>query len=237
MTPLSLFRRRAGVHTADAVTERIPRTEAAPAPAGEKPHGVATPETLAALVAKAEAQRPGTGASDLGVMGATPTLPHALPSAWRNGVPAASEVIPFVPLTLPASIYDAMSGDEKTARPCGYCAALSGREDVSWRYDAHQVWSCPSCQAGPEWRSPSLPGVRITADGETGPAEAGIMARSLLAVNPRPVRQRPDGLWMAAVPIEGRIKALGPFEREEDARAVYGTFLGAATEAAEAGAA
>ena len=53
---LTLFRRRrpAGLHAADALTERIPRQPAAGVQQ-DAPHGIATAETLAALVAKAEA--------------------------------------------------------------------------------------------------------------------------------------------------------------------------------------
>lgn len=226
MSALDLFRRPrrpAGQHAADAPTERIPRQPAPGAPQDE-PHGIATAATLAALVAKAEAQP--------GAMGATPTLPHAL--QWRNGVQPWSEVIPMVPLTVEALIYDGLGGDEKTARSCGHCGALSTREDFSWRYDAHQAWSCPSCQAGPEWRSPSLPGLRITTEGEAGPAEMGIMARSLMATDPRAVRQDPDGKWRTSIPAGGRRRLVGPFATRQEAEAAYGYVLGAFAEAAGA---
>jgi len=60
------------------------------------------------------------------------------------------------------------------------------------------------------------------------------MARSLLATNQRCVRQRPDGQWVAAVPIEGRIKPVGPFGSETEAVAAYGYVLAAFAGAAGA---
>ena len=223
MSVLDLLRHRrsVGLHAADAPTEHLP-AQPAPEPAQDEPHGIATAETLAALVARAQAAP--------GVTGAAPTLPHAL--AWRNGVQPWSEVIPVVPLTLPASIYEGLGGDEKTARDCGHCGALSGRGDWSWRYDRHEVWSCPSCQSQPEWRAPSLPGLRITTEGETGPAEMGIMARSLMATDPRAVRQDPDGRWRTSIPAGGRRRLVGPFETRQEAEAAYGYVLGAFAEAA-----
>lgn len=196
------------------------------AAAGE-PHGIATPETLAALVARAQTPRqPFEGASAPG-QPAPPTLPFTLTPQRHPCVPQASEVIPMVPLTAEAPIFDALHGTERTARHCGHCGAASGPADLSWRYDAHQVWTCPSCQAGPEWRSPSLPGLRIPATEAHGWEESRLIFWARQATNQRCVRQRPDDLWMAAIPIEGRIRKLGPFGHREDAEAVYGRFLAA----------
>lgn len=62
-----------GLHSADPLTEPIPRTEAVPEPAQDEPHGIATSETLATLVARAEAEQgPREGAPDPGVMPAVP---------------------------------------------------------------------------------------------------------------------------------------------------------------------
>lgn len=216
-----LTRRTAPARAAKAAAATPPR------PAAEKPHGIATAETLAALVARAEAgQRPFEGASAAG-QPAPPTLPFTLTPEWRPYVPQASEVIPMVPLTAEALIFDALHGTERTARHCGHCGAASGPADLSWRYDAHQVWTCPSCQAGPEWRSPSLPGLRIPATEAHGWEESRLIFWAQRATNQRCVRQRPDGLWMAAIPIEGRIRKFGPFGHQEDAEEVYGTFLAA----------
>ena len=224
------FRRDRKVNPDPFLAEPVTRVAAPPqAPAGE-PHGVARPEVLAALRARAEAQAgPFTGASAAGLPVADPTLPFALPQL--HGVPAAAGVIPFVPLTEPASIYDALGGDTATARPCDRCGALSTRQDHSWRYDALGYWSCPSCQAGPEWRSPSLPGLRVTTpEDHPGGEEMGIMARCLLATDPRSVRQRPDGKWTAAVPVGGRHKLVGAFDSRETAEAAYGFILDAFAE-------
>src|SRR6267142_2345323 len=109
MIALDLFRRTrrpAGLHAADALTERIPRQPAAEVPPGasrfgDNPHGVASDKVLDALKARAEDGRGNwAGGSDLGTMPAEATLPFALASGWRNGVQPASEVIPFVPLTM-----------------------------------------------------------------------------------------------------------------------------------------
>lgn len=187
----------------------------APVPeVAHEPHGVARPEVLAAIRARAEHEHAATD-----VLTAAPTLPFA-------AIPAPeTESTPF---------FDALGGGRLTTRTCGYCGAAHDRGDLSWRYDALTRWSCPGCQLLPGWHAPRLPGLRVTTpEGNPGGEEMGIMARSLLGANPRPVRQRPDGLWMAAIPIEGRIKRIGPFRYQADAEEVYATFLGAATQAAE----
>lgn len=225
-----------GQHAAPRSFTRI-RVWPPAAPAPQQPSGGAVaagqmpraprPVTRDAVAAGLSARRELTGQRDI------PTA--VIPALARPYAPQAIQhaVIPFVPLTEPAAIYDAMGGDERTARPCARCGALSGRGDLSWRYDALVYWSCPACQAGPEWRSPSLPGLRVTTpEGSSGGEETGILARALLAANPRCVRQRPDGLWMAVVPLGGKCKRFGPFGCREDAEAVYAGFLNAFAAAA-----
>ena len=167
--------------------------------------------------------------------GASVTAGNPLPALARAYVPAPpAEVLPPVPLTQPAVIFEAIGGEERTARDCTWCGALSGRGDFSWRYDALGHWSCPSCQMRPDWHAPSLPGIPSATryDEDNGMYEMGIIARSLLATDPRAVRQRPDGQWVAAIPIEGRRKVLGSFGSKAEAEFVYGAVLGAFAEAA-----
>ncbi len=215
MNVMSVFR-RSGRHS-HARTEDNVDWPGLPAP--DKPHGVATPQALAALVSRAEAME-GDGWAGASGPGQMPTLPYAL-----SAPPQHAPVLPPVPLTEEAVIFDALGGQEKAARPCGHCGALSGRRDLSWRYDAHQVWSCPACQLTPGWRSPFLPGLRTPATGEPGWEEERIMAWAKLATDPRSVRQRPDGKWTAAIPISGRQRRLGVYGSKEEAEAAYGYAL------------
>ena len=240
---MSIFRRRKpSGHHASRRTERIARIPLAPGMPGmagamylpvlddDEPHGVARPEVLAALKAKAEAQQGlWAGAPGPGLMQAAATLPFTLGPVQVQG---AGRILAEVPVTEDEKFFYALGGDEKTARTCGYCKASQGRGDLSWRDDALGAWSCPSCQVLPEWRAPSLPGLRITTpEDHPGGEESGIMARTLLATNPRCVRERPDGTWMAAIPLGGRIRAVGPFATREEAEAAYGYVLGTFTQA------
>lgn len=160
--------------------------------------------------------------------GASVTAGNPLPALARGYVPAPpAEVIPFVPLTEPPVIFDALRGDERLARPCRYCGTLHQRGDLSWRDDAFGCWSCPACQMRPDWRAPSLPGLPAG-----GMHETGILARTLLGTDPRCVRQRPDGKWTAAISVDGRRKLLGAFGSKEKAELVYGAVLRAFADAA-----
>ena len=163
--------------------------------------------------------------------GVPATAGNPLPALDRSYVPIPppAEVIAFAALTEEAVIYDALGGDERAARHCGHCGARDRREDFCWREDAFWVWSCPDCQAQPGWRSPLLPGVPAATAADDaewyGMAETGIIARSVLGTDPRCVRQRPDGRWVAAIPVGGRRKVLGAFASKEDAEIVYGGVL------------
>jgi hypothetical protein len=157
-------------------------------------------------------------------------VPTTVIPALRLPAGQPSGVIPFAPLTERPAIYDALGGDTRTARSC-YCGALNARGDCSWREDALCRWSCPSCQARPEWRAPSLPSVRSATrqvDPEVfGGPEARLIAHVRLATDPRGVRQGPDGRWRAAIPVGGKQKVLGSFGSKEEAEAVYGAMLNA----------
>ena len=163
--------------------------------------------------------------------GVPATAGNPLPALDRSYVPMPppAEVIAFAPLTEEAVIYDALGGDTRAARRCGHCGARDGQRDFCWREDAFLVWSCPDCQAQPGWRAPSLPGMlAATADDDDwwyGMPEMGILARSALGTDPRAVRQRPDGRWVAAILVGGRRKVLGSFASKEEAEVVYGGVL------------
>lgn len=196
---------------------------------GGQSHGTARPEALAALAARAQAQQPPwTGESAPGQMPASPdpTLPFTLAAPWRPYFPAPAGVIPFVPVTEEAVVYNALGGDAKTARPCWYCGTLHQRGNWSWRDDDLGRWSCPPCQLRPDWRAPCLPGLRILASGEPGREEMRLMAHARLATEARNIRQRPDGSWVAVIPAGGRRRLVGPFGSQQEAEAAYGYVLG-----------
>ena len=98
-------------------------------------------------------------------------------------------------VTLPSVIWDAMGGDEKTARTCAHCGAAFGRAESGWRYDALCRWSCPACQSEPGWRSPSLP---VLHDGTP---EYGLVSDvSLGTKDPAPGRRLYTGVsWRTPV--------------------------------------
>lgn len=158
------------------------------------------------------------------------TIPFHVPSTWdRPLAPPPSEVIPYVPLTCPPAIYDALGGDTATAWACGHCGGTAGRGTPGWRPDALCVLSCPACQRLPGWRAPALPGVQAATRADDpdwyGYPESRLAARAVLASRRDGIRQRADGLWEAVIPVGGRSRFLGAFERREDAERVYGSVL------------
>jgi len=110
--------------------------------------------------------------------------PAWTPPQAAQPVPRDNGTIQHAPVILPAVIFEAIGGSERTARSCGHCGAVNVFGDTRWQSDALLIWSCLACQAKPDWHAPRLAVLR-----GAGAEYRLACAASVVAGDPQPGRR------------------------------------------------